>query len=648
MRELDRYVYTELSDNYVANIFNDLHNFIADFEKGYLVIRILDDAARLYVHVTSHQGNTRYYDTTTDLDTAKIFIQAYQSDPNQKIYKYFVEYKEDVARVYQYELGEEDTSISLQYINKNIIHENDPTIVLQKPVIAGPSVITPFETYNFLLSCRVLTKEDSLITTFIVECAGETKQIFTLPNARYVEAKYPLSIQVGEYKSGAVLELKVTAVDNEGHYSEPGIKYITVDAGKLAKPNILEPYNNSYIPPNNIYVLVSSFSVVKASNPKQVSIDWKITSDRKGEDIIYDGNFVGEADSFVLNLENDLQPDNYFLFVRYEDRYIGFSEWSLPVKVLVDTEYKFEQVIPPYVQSVLWLSRGQNFTLSAYYDTETEMRIRKLYREYTEDTNKIMSFNIHDYLTNTEVVLPSKLALNNGVIPSTSDRKDFECVDYTFTVPNDLEFYALHHKEYMISVKAINQDGFESFYNYAFIRVLDSAKVGKIEIPITEWKSTEMTDIIPSKYREYAFTGKILTPVNCSVEARNASIIVTPNCLPGARCNFTYVLSSEEGKDVYIFVEIFVKRMEEIQEYFFDTDSEITSFTGDRTRTFYSLERKKLLRYSSSWYELQETPQTIFGWPKLVFNPATKKRYFILKDTVRFASRSELHERYGM
>lgn len=575
MREIDRGIYTNLENNYIVGIINNLHTFIADFKSGTLTLRILDDIAKLYVNVVSKQGYRRVYDFEADLEIAQIFISAYENDTNKKIYRYYVLYQDSVTHVYQYELGElSEPVITLQYLNNNVIKKNDQTVVVQHPVISGPNVITPFQSEKYVITSKILTEEDSLLSTFIVEFAGKTIQTFILPNTKYAEEICVLSLDNHNYRSGDVIELKVTAVDNELHYSSTAIKEIVVDAGVIKTPTILSPYSNNYINPNNIFIKVSDFTLIRAVDPKHISTDWKLTSDRKGKNIVYEGSFVGEETSFVLNFDNDLEEGTYFLFVRQEDQYIGYSEWSQPVQLVVDAKYVYEQVVPPYIQSVLWVNRGNSYTLNLSSSSKTEEKLRRLNINYDGYFEKVVAFKIYDYLTNSEVTIPSLAA---SIPNNIENRYEFEIADYTFTVPEESDFYFIDKKEYIISIKAIDEKGVESLYNYAFIRVLDNASSLSKKITIVEEVDYLMTDIIPSEYENYTF-GSIYSPINCSVMEQDNSLKIRPTGLLGLPVNFVYtILSPDKKHEVYVYVDITVEKMPSINEYLFETDYEINS-----------------------------------------------------------------------
>ena len=51
MKELDRGVFTNLVNNYIVDIINNLHTFIAEFDYCTLSLRILDDYAKLYAKI---------------------------------------------------------------------------------------------------------------------------------------------------------------------------------------------------------------------------------------------------------------------------------------------------------------------------------------------------------------------------------------------------------------------------------------------------------------------------------------------------------------------------------------------------------------------------------------------------------------------
>lgn len=581
MREIDRGVYTNISENYIVGIINNLHTFITDFKSGTLTLRILDDFAKLYVNVISKQGYRRVYDFEVELDIAHIFINAYGLDETIKTYRYYVTYEDSVTRVYQYELGEKaEPIITLEYLNNNVIKKNDQTVVVQQPAISGPNILTPFKPEKYVVISKIMSKEDTLITNFIVEFNNKTYPVYMLPNVQNAETSFDLTIDPGEYHSGDVLELKVTAVDNERHYSSTAIKEITIYAGKIKTPTILVPYDNNYINPNNIYLEVSDFTLIKAIDPQQISTDWKITTDRKGNNIVKKGNFEGEEHNFALNFDNDLEPGNYFIFVRQEDRYIGYSDWSLPTKVVVDENYTFEQVIPPYIQSVVWINRDDSYTLHLWSNTVIDEKISQLRNpSYTKKFDKIVEFKIHDYLTNTEVSIPTLAALESGNEEDIGDSQSTEIADYTFTVPSDAEFYFDgEHKEYIISVKAVDINGFESLNNYAFVRVLDHVQLYKKSISLIEEKLYEMNDVIPPEYSGYKFIGTIHSPIGCSVFTQNDTIKITATGVIGFPASFVYtILSPDEQEEVFILVELNVERMPEIEGYFFDSDNEINS-----------------------------------------------------------------------
>jgi hypothetical protein len=450
MELIDRGVYT--NNTFIDNVINSLHSFITDFDRGTLNIRIVNDtSAKLHVTLTSYQGYKRTFDFECPIDDARIFIQAYESDTTQKVYRYHIKYEDAVSKVFQYQIGEVQTPIVTYTDNPS-----DQLIVVQEPIVSGPNVITHFEQINFIATSKILSEETSLISNFIVTFAGNTISYNNLPNSKTASISFSLTIPWGKYKTGDMLLLTVTAVDTKRNYSTTYEKFITVNVGKVVTPTIIEPANSSFISDSHIDVVGSEFKTVFGSYPEHVSTSYKVCSDKAGEVIIYQNTLIGDYTKFTIIPDVPLDKGTYYLFIKYEEKYMGNSNWSNYCIVAVDDNFIPELVACPEISCVAYVNKGKSYNCK--------------FSSVSLTTNILSSFTLHDDLTGTEISIPA--VLTDSVYTA----------EYDFTVPLSVETFLFKKKEYIITLNAVDDKGNKSFNTYLFLRVTDHAS----ELPKTE------------------------------------------------------------------------------------------------------------------------------------------------------------------
>jgi CYTH domain-containing protein len=438
---MDRGIYT--NNTFIDNVINSLHSFITSFDRGTLNIRIIDDVtAKLHINLTSYQGYRRTFDFDCPIEDAKIFIQAYESDTTQKVYRYHIRYEDKISKVFQYQIGEVQTPIVTYTDNPS-----DQLIVVQEPIVSGPNIIKPLEPINFVATSKILSKETSAISNFIVTFAGNTISYDNLPNSKAASISFNLSIPWNKYKTGDQLILLVTAVDTKRNYSVTCEKYITVYAGEIITPVILKPLNSSYVSKLNFEVVGSNFSTIHGYSPEHISTDYKICSDKLGNNIIWQESISGANITFNVIPKTQITEGTYYLFIRYEDKYMGKSKWSDYCVIAVDDNFVAEKVRCPNINCVVYVNKSSSYNC-------------KFSSLSLVDTT-ISSFNLHDDLTGIDISIPAVL------IDSSYE------AEYNFIVPNTAEIFILKKKEYVITINAVDLDGNKSFNTYLFLRVTD-------------------------------------------------------------------------------------------------------------------------------------------------------------------------------
>ena len=441
MQLFDRGIYT--NNTFVDNIINSLHTFITNFDRGTLNIRIVDDTtAKLHITLTSYQGYKRTFDFDCPIDDARIFILAYESDTTQKVYQYHIKYEDMVSKVFQYQIGEEQTPIATYTDNAS-----DQLIVVQEPLVSGPTTISPLNEIEFLATSKILSEETSTISTFLVSFAGSTIPYFNLPNSRAGSISFKLSIPWGKYKTGDILVLSVTAIDTKQNYSTTCEKLITVYAGKVETPVILTPLNSSYVDGAEFEVISSPFKTIHGYNPEHISTNYKICSDKSGNTALVQNTLIGAITKFNLKLDVPLTEGTYYLFIQYEDKYIGHSKWSDYCTLVVSNTFVPELVSCPEINCVVYVNRGKSYNCK--------------FSSASLTNTALSSFTIHDEITGVETSISA--ILNDSVYVA----------EYDFIVPENVENFLFKKKEYIITINAVDTSGNKSFNTYLFLRVTE-------------------------------------------------------------------------------------------------------------------------------------------------------------------------------
>lgn len=351
--DIDRGVYC--LNQYLPNIINSLDLVIKDLDFTVtLNVRILNkDTARLHVNAINSHGWRKTYDFPLDIEIAKVFLNVSESDINQKSSTYHIIYEGNVAKVVQYE-PLKDGKVRLAP-HKQPSYISDQLIVLQSPVIEGPTECQVDTNLEFTVSSKVQTKEDSLITAFIVCINDKQTQYFVFPYAKEVTNTFYIYLDPSKYKNNQVIPLTVIVVDNERH-SNSSTKLLTVKSGVIAIPEIIKPEHGAYTSLNSIEIQGTPFVTYNDHKPHHIATTYRITKDIQGKIEVFSCKVTDKniLTHYVVKLDKDLEySESYYAWIKYEDEIIGESEWSKPrqftVKDDIDEKVEVPKITGPYL-----------------------------------------------------------------------------------------------------------------------------------------------------------------------------------------------------------------------------------------------------------------------------------------------------------
>lgn len=142
------------------------------------------------------------------------------------------------------------------------------------------------------------------------------------------------------------LDISVLATDEYG-FTRLETKTIQVfDEPHILAPEIIAPENNTSIYEEIVSVVASDFTMLgEQIDESHITTEYRVTSDPEGNNILLLIDNVTEAHDLTrYNIPTDCMPigETVYLFVRYEGKVLGWSDWSPPRAVI----HKSKLVLP--------------------------------------------------------------------------------------------------------------------------------------------------------------------------------------------------------------------------------------------------------------------------------------------------------------
>lgn len=634
MRELDRVNYT--NNAYLRGITNRMSIDVIDPTKKITFnVRLLNsNTARMYVTVLDSGSYhvDRHYDFEMNVEQAKHLLQLAYIDDTIQDYTYTIEYQDSRCRVTQYEkLPEGKTRIVHQTWLDSVTNLNwfsDQLQVVQPPVIIlDKTELTLYNKLRVYVSSQILTKEDSLISVFIVEFNGESRPYYILPVSRFGETLFEININLKSYSWEEELPLKVIAVDNEGHKATTEI-FIPVNRGKLFTPSVISPVIGQPLSDTGFEIAGSPFSVNSlAYRPEHVRTDYKITSDAKGEEIVweYSTDNKEELTSCIVSFESGSSPlkwdVGYYIWIRYEDAQLGYSDWSDYVYCTVQDDIVID-VTPPVISGVNHIGLvGYNYVWTL--------------------KSKPLTGNYIDHFTVTISALDSVTEIE--LKPTSNSEDGYYEAQFSFTPAAEMQ-----GKQYYITVTAVDDNGISSMFTGQYVDVLPALELKENKYYVTQGESITITNnqlLINSNLSSIASQVDSVVysnPVNGELTVTENGVIFTSTNLTGYPAGFDYTVTDSFGGTSSAHVTLIVTRLPDIQAFVLskiEREDYVQSYNplSSSPQSLFDYQANRKFVYDSAsgdWNITDITMQQEFGYPRNITCPETGKSYCVYQYSV--------------